>query len=210
MENPFEVILSFAPPHLRLAVLITVLLVSCDGTDQSNTSQIEADKARVAAQSVPIQETRVTEIEITDPIVTTGTISALKTTDISPMVSGLVEEVYVSVGDRVKKGDPLLKIRQTEIKLKIAQLEHRKALATAELDNAKKDLGTNLGLTRIGAISQERTDDTQTLFDIARARLGIAEAQLLQAQQDLGGARRRPLRSAPFARAAGRQPGRPG
>jgi|TARA_B100001964_G_scaffold51682_1_gene58373 RND family efflux transporter MFP subunit len=134
---------------------------------------------------VPIQQTQVAEIEINDPIITTGTMSALKVTDISPMVSGLVDEVYVAVGDRVKKGDPLLRIRQTEIRLAIAQLEHKVSLARAEFNNAKKDLGTNLGLSKIGAVSQDITDNTQTLFDIYRARLGIAEAQLLEAKQNL-------------------------
>ena len=101
------------------------------------------------------------------------------------MVSGLVEKVYVRVGDRIKKGQPLFKIRQTEIRLRIAQLQHRVALARAELKNARQHLDTNIGLTNSGVISKEVKDDTQTQFDIARARLGIAETQLLQAKQNL-------------------------
>jgi len=190
LNHLFEVILFSFLQRLRhignlpilTLVLSASLLISCDSAEQANG---ETDHGSRSNESVPIQQTQVAEIEINDPIITTGTMSALKVTDISPMVSGLVDEVYVAVGDRVKKGDPLLRIRQTEIRLAIAQLEHKVSLARAEFNNAKKDLGTNLGLSKIGAVSQDITDNTQTLFDIYRARLGIAEAQLLEAKQNL-------------------------
>jgi len=159
------------------------VLCACDDIDEpaSNTE----NAAFKASNLITIQTTEVEEVLLQEPIIATGTTAALKTTNIKPMVSGLVEEVYVRVGDRVTKGQPLIKIRQTEINLRIAQLGHRIALARAELKNAHQDLNTNVGLRKSGVISKEIVDDTQTRYDIARARLGIAQTQLLEAKQNL-------------------------
>ena len=172
-------------PALRMLPLSLLLfqIAACDSfeDDPTFTSEKEAPiQQRIAVQLAPV-----VSVEIRDSIIATGTTSALKTTNIKPMVSGLIEEVYVRVGDRVKKGQPLLRARQTEINLKIARLEHRITLARAELKNAKKDLTTYLRLSKTGVIPEEVADDSQTIYDIARARLGIAETQLLEAKQNL-------------------------
>lgn len=174
----------FSAPRF-LALLAAIALTACDVmTDEPIDSRETTIDSR-SGNFITIQTTRVQSIEISEPIYATGTTAALRTTDLKPMVSGLVEKVYVQVGDRIKKGQPLFKIRQTQIMLRIAQLQHRVALARAELKNAKQHLETNIGLTNSGVISQEVKDDTQTQFDIARARLGIAETQLLEAKQNL-------------------------
>ena len=167
-----------------MVLLATILLSACEADDGMLVDSPAAAE-RGTKDSITIQTTVIEEIQLEDPITATGTTAALKTTNIKPMVSGLVEEVYVQVGDRVTRGQPLIKIRQTEINLSIAQLGHRIALARAELKNARQDLDTNLGLTQSGVISKETVDDTRTRYDIARARLGIAETQLLQARQNL-------------------------
>ena len=56
---------------------------------------------------------------IEEPIFVTGNILPHKTTNLTPAVSGLIEEVHVGVGDRVNKGDALLTIRQSDIKLQV-------------------------------------------------------------------------------------------
>jgi RND family efflux transporter MFP subunit len=168
----------------RNTLLLIPFLISACGENNGATLHT-ANATPNASNFITIQTTEVEEVLLKEPIVATGTTFALKTTDIKPMVSGLVEEVYVGVGDRVTKGQPLIKIRQTEINLRIVQLGHRIALARSELKNALQDVNTNVGLRKSGVISKEVVDDTQTRYDIARARLGIAETQLLEAKQNL-------------------------
>lgn len=108
-----------------------------------------------------------------------------KITDITPMISGLVAAVYVQVGDRVKKGQPLLRIRQNDVKLRIKQLEQQVILARAEVKDARKDLNTSIGLGKKGAISIEASDNARIRLEITDARLAIAKIQLEEAHQNL-------------------------
>ncbi len=122
---------------------------------------------------------------IEEPIFVTGNILPHKTTNLTPAVSGLIEEVHVGVGDRVNKGDALLTIRQSDIKLQVERLGHSVTLASAELKNATKDLKTNRALHARRAVSEEVLDNMSTRKAVANAQLGIAKAQLSEAEQQL-------------------------
>lgn len=168
-----------------LSVLAVTSLLLITGCGETEVSAFNRNPSLTADRIIPISLTRVEQINLLEPILTTGTIHADQTTNISPIVSGLVEKVLVEVGDRVKKDQPLFQLRQTDILLRVRQLEHSLTLAQAEFRNVEKDLKTNLGLKKRGAVSQEVLDNTRTHHEIAGAQLGIAEAQLAQAQQNL-------------------------
>lgn len=173
---------SFYSFLLGLAVPTLLLMTACGETE---VSAFNRNPSLTTDSIIPISLTRVKQIDLLEPILTTGTIHADQTTNISPIVSGLVEKVFVKVGDRVKKDQPLFQLRRTDIQLRVRQLEHSLTLAQAEFRNVAKDLKTNMGLRKRGAVSQEVLDNTRTRHEIAGAQLGIAEAQLAQAQQNL-------------------------
>lgn len=52
----------------------------------------------------------------------------------------LVEEVLVKEGDKVKKGDPILKYDQTALKLDLQKKENAVAMAEVNIQNAEKEL----------------------------------------------------------------------
>tara|TARA_R110002073_G_scaffold2960_4_gene19792 strand:- start:7315 stop:8361 length:1047 start_codon:yes stop_codon:yes gene_type:complete len=124
-------------------------------------------------------------VEINEPIFVTGNVLAYKMTNVTPMISGLIEAIHVRVGDRVLKGAPLLTIRQKDIKLQVTKLEHSLTLAQAELQNVKKDLRTNIDLFARKAVSEEVLDNIKTKKLVAEAQLGIANANLMEARQRL-------------------------
>ena len=53
-----------------------------------------------------IQIGRPEQVHISEPILATGSVFAHKTTNIVPLVGGLIEEIRVNVGDRVDQGAP--------------------------------------------------------------------------------------------------------
>lgn len=119
-------------------------------------------------------------------------------------VSGLVAEVAVSVGDRVKKGDPLFRIDDREARAELAVRESSLASARAELarlesapraedlppaqarvaearsglESAENDLRLVEGLSDKRAVSTEVLDRRRFAAQAARARLAEAEASL--------------------------------
>ncbi|MEM8500923.1 MAG: efflux RND transporter periplasmic adaptor subunit [Pseudomonadota bacterium] len=123
--------------------------------------------------------------ELTEPIFVTGTILPLRSTDIAPLVGGLIDEFYVRVGDRVEKGDPLFRMRQKDFEINLSRLVNAKRLADAEFTDAKRDLENAVELRKKKAFSAEQLDDRQTRVDVTDARRGIARANLAEAQKEL-------------------------
>lgn len=124
-------------------------------------------------------------IDVVEPIFATGTVLAEKTTEIVPLVGGVVEEIFVRVGDRVEKGDPLLRMRQKDFTIAVERLQQAVQLAAAELENAERDWSNAVSLLQKRAISTEQSDDRQTRYKAALARLGIAKAELAEAEKEL-------------------------
>ncbi|WP_341832029.1 efflux RND transporter periplasmic adaptor subunit [Sphingobacterium thalpophilum] len=99
-----------------------------------------------------------------------GSIDAEEQVEIRSEVSGRITKIYFSEGQRIKQGEPLIKIDDIEL-----QAQLRQAQTTNQL-NAENERRAKLLLQK-GAISQEE-------FDIASAALktSLAQIQLIQAQ----------------------------
>jgi multidrug efflux pump subunit AcrA (membrane-fusion protein) len=112
----------------------------------------------------------------------TGLVEAVgKNVVIGPVESGSVEKVFVQIGDRVQKGDPLF---QTESSAQRTMLESRKkeigvfeanlgvALQTL---NEKKDLADRMARLRVNNVNSEE-DSVQAGFEYETARAKYASA----------------------------------
>lgn len=161
------------------AALLALSLASCGKPAETK------DPNKEAAAAVAVSTTKVTTAEIAVPIVATGSLTPSRVTDIGPSVDGIIEEVMVGVGSRVKKGDPLFRTRDVDIRLQVRELENQVALARAQLKNAQNELRRQNSLKGGGWVSQSRMDTTKTNTDVASAQLGVWEARLAQARQQL-------------------------
>lgn len=146
---------------------------------------VEATKAEPAVEAIAVSTAKVERADVSTPIVATGNITPIRLTDIGPTVDGIIEEVMVGVGDVVKKGDPLFRTRDIDIKLQIRELESQVALARAQNDNANNDMRRQNALKSGGWVSQSRMDTTRTNAAVARAQVGVWEARLAAAHQQL-------------------------
>ena len=86
-------------------------------------------------------------------------------------VEGLVDRLYVRVGDRVRQGQPLATISSTEIARLRAEF-HTQATAT---QLARQNLSRRLQLNRVGDIVRRPYEEAQR--EVAQARMQIAAAQ---------------------------------
>ena len=103
---------------------------------------------------------------------------------IAPRVGGQVVEVYINDNQRLKEGDTVIKIDDTDFKVKLAQAEanYQRALlnqkvaganldaSNSEIELAKKDLERYKNLYNAGAVSKQVLDQAQTKYDAAKAR----------------------------------------
>ena len=157
-----------------------VLLVSCTAGESPDEAPDLA-----APAPVPISFTVVTRDSIVEPIVGSGTIAANKTTILGPRVSGIVDEIYVAVGDRVEASTPLFRTRPSSYEIRATEAASSARLARAESDKAERDVRRVETLHERGVASDEQLDGARTAFEIAAARRGQAEAALAQARQEL-------------------------
>jgi RND family efflux transporter MFP subunit len=115
----------------------------------------------------------------------TGTIEADKTTAIGSTVDGILEAVLVEVGDRVRRGQPLFRLRDIDYRLRVERDRASAALAEAELAQSALDLERTEELRRQNVVSADRLDAASTAHRMAEAKLERARAELATAEQDL-------------------------
>jgi RND family efflux transporter MFP subunit len=177
-------------PSKRLAILAAAVLVlaACGQDDAKKTEQRVADEAKAIAQTPPapvLEEAAVTRVTVSEPITGTGSLFAVRTTDVGPSVDGIIDAVFVKVGDVVKKGQPLFRTRDVDARLTVQEVERQLSLARAQARNAAADLRRQTQLKGGGWVSAARMDNTRTSADVANAQVGVWEARLAQARQHL-------------------------
>jgi len=104
-------------------------------------------------------------------------------------LAGVVDKVFVSVGQSVKSGDPLFVLDTRQLRADLAVRRSSLAVAKSGIRVARAhlaDLQRNLdfaeGLTDKRAISAEETTRRRSAVETARAQLEEAETQVLAAQ----------------------------
>jgi RND family efflux transporter MFP subunit len=120
-----------------------------------------------------------------------ATLEAFEDTDLFAKVSGYLSDVRVDIGDHVKAGQVLAVIDVPEMEQELAeakaQLESKKSSlesARRQVDHHKADVALQVGLAKdrdqLGQgrqfISDRTLDQVHATADIAKADLGVAEA----------------------------------
>jgi RND family efflux transporter MFP subunit len=177
------------PRRTIAAVSVCLILTACGQGDAKKTeARADAEpKAVVQVQptALPLEEAAVTRTTVTEPIVGTGSIFAVRTTDVGPSVDGIIDAVFVKVGDVVKKGQPLFRTRDVDARLSVQEIERQLSLARAQARNAAAEFRRQSRLKDGGWVSASRMDSTRTNTDVANAQVGVWEARLAQARQHL-------------------------
>ena len=179
-------------PTVLLALVLAGLALSACGQGDAKKSDARAGaepKAELSLAQAPaaptLQETAVVRTMVSEPVMGTGSIFAVRTTDVGPSVDGIIDAVFVKVGDIVKKGQPLFRTRDVDARLAVQETERQLALARAQARNAASEMRRQTRLKDGGWVSASRMDNTRTNADVANAQAGVWEARLSQARQHL-------------------------
>jgi RND family efflux transporter MFP subunit len=121
-------------------------------------------------------------------------------------VAGELVEVAVREGETVRRGQVLARIDTTELAARAAAKRADVEAARAQLVLAEKNRATQKTLLEKNFISQSAFDSTQSIYEVALARLRAAEADLAVAHKALGDA----VLSAPIAGIVAQRLAQPG
>ena len=93
-----------------IAIITAVALLSGCGANTEEVSQDRVEQVRttpLAYQEVSRQVSRQIELSTT--------LQGYEEMNISPSLTGIIEKIYVEVGDRVRKGDTLVRMDQNQL-----------------------------------------------------------------------------------------------
>lgn len=116
----------------------------------------------------------------------TGVVSARVQSDLGFRVAGKVTERLVDAGQRVHKGQPLMRIDRTDYVLGATAATNTVAAAQAHAVQTAADERRYRELVSAGAVSVSRYDQAKADADAARAQLSAALAQANVAHNEAG------------------------
>lgn len=151
---------------------------AAEGSENEAPAEVVGEPVRVA-----VVRPRRTTIE--GKVVATGSIGSKQTSNIGPLVAGVVEKIHVNVGDHVRKGDPLFQIRPALYEREAEGAKANLAFAQAQRDNARRALDRVKKLADDGYAAQAKLDDAQTAYDVAAAEVAKRDAELKTARRNL-------------------------
>jgi RND family efflux transporter MFP subunit len=107
----------------------------------------------------------------------TGTVEARVQSDLGFRVGGKILERSVNEGERVRKGQVLMRLDAVDLKLSLAAQQANVEAARAKYIQAKADEERSAGLVKPGAVSRQQYDQALAARDSSKAQLEAAEAQ---------------------------------
>ncbi len=107
----------------------------------------------------------------------TGIVEARVQSDLGFRVGGKILERAVDVGQRVQKGQVLMRLDSLDLELALAAQQAKVVAARARYTQAKADEARFAGAVEYGGVSREGYDAARTELDISKALLEAAEAE---------------------------------
>jgi len=106
--------------------------------------------------------------------VATGSIVPRKEIEIKPQISGILEEIFVEPGDKVKKDDLIARIRVIPNMISLNNAKARFNLARINLEDTKRELDRRYKLHEKGIISSSKYEEYEMAYSSAREELDAA------------------------------------
>ncbi|MGA9326064.1 MAG: efflux RND transporter periplasmic adaptor subunit [Salegentibacter sp.] len=148
-------------------IALSGLTVSCGGDENKETA---------VKKQPPVKVTLSSPAEGSDQYVTaSGKVEAVNNAKLSTRMMGYINKIHVNVGDKVKNGQLLVSINNSDLQAKLAQVNAKITEAKVGYTNAEKDYKRYQALFEENSASQKEMDDMSANYEMAKARLEAAK-----------------------------------
>jgi RND family efflux transporter MFP subunit len=171
-------------PQYKYAALLAVVVATLSLTGPSAAWAAAPPAPGSNALAVSVTSPRSEQFART--VVATGSVFAWQEAVIGPEVGGYrVAEVHVDVGDKVRKGQELVRLAGEMLTAEVASKKAAQAQADAQLIIAASNLRRAESLGSSGAVSASERERLQSEQLAAKARLEAADSDLTSSQLKL-------------------------
>ncbi|MSU69626.1 MAG: efflux RND transporter periplasmic adaptor subunit [Opitutaceae bacterium] len=151
-------------------ILVTILLSA--GCSRSSR---QAAAPAPGATLQPVEVVAVSKRDLTDAINLVGSVAANESAQIRAEIAGQIREILFNEGERVSRGQILLKIDDSELAAQVAQAVAAFRLAELNFDRAQNLAKSNL-------ITQADTDGARSEYLSAKAALALLRIRLAKTE----------------------------
>ncbi len=137
------------------------------------------------AADAPLEKMKVERHDVARERLFEGVVEAVRESTVSAQTSGRILAINFDVNDRVKEGDILVVLDDTQQKAQLEQAIAAVRAAEARLQAAKQDFARVSRLFRQGTVAKARYDQSKAELDSAKAGLKQALAARKQAEEQL-------------------------
>lgn len=138
-----------------------------------------------AQEAAPVSVAEAKTAPIMEDIPLTGTVTSAQVATLSTAVGGLVQTLYVDVGDRVEPDSPLLELDPELAQIALEAARANLASARADLAEAQRRVDEAQPLVQQNSIAATEMHTRESGLLVARAQARRAEAQTREAEARL-------------------------
>ncbi|KGL62105.1 efflux RND transporter periplasmic adaptor subunit [Polaribacter sp. Hel1_85] len=147
-------------------IALSLFIVSCG-----------SEEKKAAIDTTPAIKITISKVAVNNNsqfLSVSGKIQAANSTDLSTRMMGYVKKVHVNVGDKVRKGQLLVSINNTDLQAKKGQVNAGVIKAKAAFKNAEKNYNRFKNLFASNSVTQKEMDDMTANYEMAKAGLESA------------------------------------
>ena len=139
--------------NLILSIIALAMLAGCSG-NKDKASQTDVEEA------IPVKVLKMKKTDIAKTLDYAANLEADKQVFYAPAATGRIENIYVEVGDRIKKGQLLVEMDKTQL--------HQ---AEVQLQNLETEYNRAVQLNKTGSISKQAYDAAVTQYEVAKSNV---------------------------------------
>jgi RND family efflux transporter MFP subunit len=168
---------SAARPHSQASRVVLVLLLLLSG----NTVFADNGTPSVTSAATPVTTVEIRMRDVDEIYAADAVIEAVRQATVAAQLSGIVTQILVDAGDRVKKGQVLARIDTRDTDAQVAAGRASVAQADAQLTQARLNLERTQNLLEKNFVSRAALDQAESNFKAAQAAADAARAGNTQA-----------------------------
>ncbi len=178
---------------IPVLLALVAALSACGGKGPGSKAG-QTDASAATLQVAPEDLITVRNNAVASGPAITGSVQPQRRADLQAEVSAVVVQVLKDNGDKVRRGELLVRLDDTAIRDSLASAEEAVRAASQSFDQAERQLQRLKTLRESGMASTQQLEDAEIRRNNAQSDLAATRTRAVQARQQLG----RTLVSAPF------------